>query len=569
MQFNLEHFDPSATLNNQPNHIASLQQKVAHALEKALYELNKKKSQLEQNQQGVLTQEKDRFLLVKKKIDQDFKEAQTTWSAYQQAKTKHTADTESELNLHTKKIADIELYYRLNLEQLILDYQNKTLQIEQLFKQKLAEKKKSEIQILSRKYDAMIAEAREVYQKEEKEIFSHYQAISRLEDQKLHAVLANARLESYRMLASAIGFDDIVLDSKTNKLGYDERYEAIQPLLSYTDLRQALQRDIKTKPLTDLISIFVYGLPDNPVLQKIVQSLDFSFNSQFFRHQCLDMTPPNILERNTLYIEKGDNTFTCTLLCPYGTVLQKKYNAASKIGNKSLSIYFESDSILNYIKENSSHFVADIYYRNKAIGFDAFKHLIDTVDGFKSHVTHSILTYNKHLVASSGLLNANLTQLHLFRAGSDDYVAQETTPLHLLQTQHKKVLAAARIKYEALLPGLKRKYAHAVEEADKWFHAAKSKLANTPEPSNLSISQTSIFCTSKEASIEPASGEKSTSVKATPSESSQTIFQNNFRQETSRVQRLATIHESLHEDSDDVQDDDYCAEIEAFFKSWL
>lgn len=304
------------------------------------------------------------------------------------------------------------------------------------------------------------------------------------ENSKFYPTLKNAREESFKMVAQAIGLDGIAADIHAYVCDSEHIHAAIRPLVTYHDLPQALLQATKVATDPDITQLF-YDVPrnendiDSIRLSDAVRSLDLQSASALFKHQCHYSAPPPVLEKNTLYIDIIENKVNCSVLSPYDDVITKTYDIHSVVGGKPLKGHIENHTIIEFIERNMTSFLFNLYYGNKAGCFNAFSFLMSSLDGFKSHVITTIAAYNKALARSHGFDSLILTKTHLTFACGNEYCAFDTTPLYRLTKEHTTVTSESNKRYYAACEEANDEYKRKCSMIEKQYIKAQAEI--TPD----------------------------------------------------------------------------------------
>ncbi|MDF1758337.1 MAG: hypothetical protein P1U74_08585 [Legionellaceae bacterium] len=252
------------------------------------------------------------------------------------------------------------------------------------------------------------------------------------------ALIKDARKESFRVLAYTVGLHGVSTDICGFVSNSNDEYRVIQPILTHTDLRHALQRDLSLSSGVKIRNLFL-SVDDNDrfdsfALSSELRKLDFASFSQQYTYQCkfVRYIPEQVLT-GFLYAQysKKDKELTCSIKSPSGEIIAKKYSRTSVVAGISLEYYLVTqDTITSFVVDNTLIFTLDMFYGSKSSVIDAFTEVRNSHDGFDEHVLSVIKKWNKSQLVCNFLRTADLTKNHLSSSfGNGNYVGFEYTPL--------------------------------------------------------------------------------------------------------------------------------------------
>lgn len=429
---------------------------------------SERKKQLDQKKENDLQQNKAKYDDAIEAAKNLFANTpKLTWSAHQAAETMQKDTCTTALKEYDKKEQTIQTSYAGNvllLESDTIEYQREISEIDKRYAIQLAMLNDASLEALDhlrepttdyyrrldealKTYERTIAKAQQFKSQKCLEAFNLYDKAYKTANGEHDKLFFNAQMESLGLIAQAVGLDGVSSDVNSFVISSDNPFDVIQPLLTYTDLRHALMMAAKPHADTRIIEIF-YDTFGEKTLEDTVRSFDLAGNLQSYVHVCSFTSPVPPLNPKTLYVEFSSDEVICTVLCPYGSIITKSFDANSTFHLASIEKSKQLDWMKSCLEKNVSRFVLPLYYGNKASQYDAFSHELVSVPGLKEHMLHTIYTYNKEMIKAQGWGSAKLTKKHLYYSGRDNYSVVDKTPIELIREIRDIAFAEAQRCYE-------------------------------------------------------------------------------------------------------------------------
>ena len=474
----------------QAEEIARLAQQEMSEKQQAFFNFQKEELEINRERGERVQENTARYDADSDRLGEAFRNApQASWSQYQALDAGHKKDQRAALLRYSNTGLVITAEHKQQIERNTAHYNNQMLEIERRFKanrlavvqkyQRIRERREEEAAKML--YERVVRQAWDTCDESIRQAKNHLAVHSKAahvaavqetnaEVEKFHQARLAVREESYLMLAEAVGLDGIT-DDIWSYVSKHHKYASVQPLLGYTDLRLALAEAVKSGKNSSLIDNFYSVTSDDEnidvsELEAKIQSLDLAATSQLFKHECVFMAAPAVLEKNKLYIDLKKNSVSCTLLSPYGDVMSKLYTKDSMVAGESLKAAFQRGNMREYIQKESLYFVMDINYGTPAGTFDAFTSLIDTQKGFKAHVMNTIVSYNRELARFHCFDSLKLCKKHLSCSSDRGHLILEETPLYQLREPHNKMTSDIGKRYRAECEVLEKACEQAILEAE-------------------------------------------------------------------------------------------------------
>ena len=418
---------------------------------------------IEQNKSKAQTFFSERKELLDQKKTKDLQKNKARYDDAMEAAQAIDADNARLLENDTiecqRRISEIDKHYSTQLAR--LNAGNKRA-LENLHKVKT--NYHGSLDEVNKDYHIAVAKAQRLNDLKCQEAFALYDKAYKTANEKYHESFFNAQMESFALIAQAVGLDGVSLDVNSYVIRSDNPFDVIQPLLNYTDLRHALMMATKPHADTRIIEIF-YDTFGEKTLYDTVRSFDLTCNLQSYAHVCSFTSPVPPLSPNTVYVEFFTKEVVCTVLCPDDSIITKTFDSNSTFHLALIEKSKQLDWMKSCLEKNVSSFVRHVYYGNKASQYDAFSDALVSVPGLKEHMLHTIYTYNKEMIKAQGWGFAKLTNKHLYYSGRDNYSVVEAMPIELIRDIRDIAFAWAQRCYEHLTKQDEEDYQVAATEA--------------------------------------------------------------------------------------------------------
>ena len=281
----------------------------------------------------------------------------------------------------------------------------------------------------SRNYQEIMLDAYE-------QIKTHSEAYS-LATESADESLTSAQLDElkrlrYQVLAMLAGLSGVSIRFPCYVPPDNEPFTEIRPILTYTDLRHALQNNMYIDGLS-IRELFTKSrhssITANTQVLEFAESLNFEWFLQRYNYQVEFVnTIPDELTARKLYVITKKDAIECAALTSALERIEKSFTTDNTFNGQPLPSCTNKFAMRDFVVENFMSIIAMLFYGNRKEGaFDAFKQGF-SIPGFNEHLINIARIWNKALITKAGLDDVKLTFTHLTSSLAPNYFGFDIMP---------------------------------------------------------------------------------------------------------------------------------------------
>lgn len=243
---------------------------------------------------------------------------------------------------------------------------------------------------------------------------------------------AQLKMLQYNILSLLSGLSGVSVPIPCYVSPDDERFTEINPILTYTHLRHALQQNHNIGGLfiRDLFTKSKHcSITANGEVIAFAKSLNYEWFLQRYTYNVEFVnTIPDVLSSKTLYVITQNKMIVCAALTAANEKVEEIFKTDNTFNGKRLPSCRNKFEMRDFVNSNAMYILAMLFYGNRSEGcFDAFKEGF-SIPGFNEHLINIARLWNKGLIANANLADVKLTYTHLCSSVGSSYFGADFIP---------------------------------------------------------------------------------------------------------------------------------------------